>query len=154
MHAREVSSPGRRGTAPTDGVQEPAVPARTAPCEDGLVSDQWDDVDDPEERLEDLIESLDRPLGVDDRTTATEQREGDTLDESLRRETRTRDRDDLGDPKRFEALVDLDEPDDEPELIGEEAEQVDGSLLAEEAAVRVIDEAPGAADDPNDGYDE
>jgi len=118
------------------------------------MSDEWDAADDPEERLEDLIESLDRPLGMDDRTTASEQREGDTLDEELARETRTRERNDLGDPKRYEALTEEDQPDDEPELIGEETEQVDGSVPAEEAAMRVADEAPGGADDPNDGYDE
>jgi hypothetical protein len=114
----------------------------------------WDDADDPQDQLEDLMESLDRPLGIDDRTTATEQVEGDSLDEALAREARVRDSNDLGDPKRFEALIDEDEPDEEPELIGEEAPQVDGVQSAEEAAVRIRNDAPGGADDANDGYDE
>jgi hypothetical protein len=114
----------------------------------------WDDAEDPQERLEDMMESLDRPLGLDDRTTATEQLEGDSLDEALAREARVRDRNDLGDPKRFDALIEEDEPDEEPELLGEETPQVDGVLPAEEAAMRIRNDAPGGADDPNDGYDD
>ena len=46
-----------------------------------------------------------------------------------------------------------DEPDDEPELIGELGES-EGNLSPEEAAMHVRDRAPGATDHPDDYVDE
>jgi hypothetical protein len=110
-------------------------------------------VEDPEgfheEELEEDIAEMDRPLGADGRTAASEQR-GRTLDEALGQEQPERWRDP---PREDRVLLDRDEPDEEPQLLGEEADG-EGSMSAEEAAVHEVDDPPGAADDANDGYDE
>jgi hypothetical protein len=103
----------------------------------------------PEEELEEDIAAMDRPLGAEGRTTASEQH-GRTLDEALGQERPERSRDH---PREDGVLLERDEPDDEPQLLGEEAEG-EGSMSAEEAAVHEVDDPPGAADDANDGYDE
>lgn len=46
--------------------------------------------------------------------------------------------------------MDKDEPDDEPELVGATADQID--LSTEEAAVHVRPNAPGGSDAASDGY--
>lgn len=46
--------------------------------------------------------------------------------------------------------MDEDGPDDEPELVGTTANEID--LSTEEAAVRLRPNAPGGTDDPSDGY--
>jgi hypothetical protein len=109
----------------------------------------WDDADDQQEELEDLITHLDAPLGADGHTTAAEQLDGVTLDEALARERRETD---LGEPKTVEVLAELDGPDDEPELLGDEVTQVEGWVAPEEAAMREVTNAPGATDDASDGY--
>jgi hypothetical protein len=102
------------------------------------------------EELEEEIEQMDRPLGAEDHTTAEEGLEGDTLDERLAREVPDR-----GGrrPEEPTAIVEEDEPDDEPELVGElgEAEDI---MSPEEAAMHVRDRAPGATDHPDDYVDE
>jgi hypothetical protein len=110
----------------------------------------WPAADEQQEEIEDLITHLDEPLGVEGRTTAAEQREGITLDEALKRE-RAPDHD-LGEPKTVDMLIELDEPDDEPELVGDATEQVDSWVSPEEAAMREVEDAPGATDDASDGY--
>jgi hypothetical protein len=109
----------------------------------------WQDADDQQEEIEDLITHLDEPLGAEARTTVAEQREGVTLDEALERE---RPDVDLGEPKTVEVLSELDEPDREPELVGDSAEQVEGWVPPEEAAMREVEDPPGATADPSDGY--
>jgi len=99
---------------------------------------------DDEEELEDLIEGLDRPMGTEALgTTAAEQRRGPSLEERTR-ETRDR-REDGG-----ITLAEEDEPDDEPELVGEDAP--DEATAPEERAMHVREEAPGGTWDTDDGY--
>jgi hypothetical protein len=105
---------------------------------------------DEQEELEEEIEQMDRPLGAEDHTTAEEGLEGDTIDERLAREVPDR-----GGrrPEGATAIVEDDEPDDEPELVGElgEAEDI---VSPEEAAMHVRNRAPGATDHPDDYVDE
>jgi hypothetical protein len=105
---------------------------------------------DPLEELEEEIELMDRPLGADERTTATEGVEGDTLDERLAREVP-----DQGGRRPAEptTLAEDDAPDEEPELVGEPAE-ADGIVAPEEAAIHVRNMAPGATDHPDDYVEE
>jgi len=112
----------------------------------------WTDADDQQETLEDLITHLDEPMGADGHTTAAEQRRGESLEDALAREAPPNDDDELGGPKRFEVLSEVDAPDDEPQLLGGETAQVDGWLAAEEAAMQVVEDAPGATSDASDGY--
>jgi hypothetical protein len=101
--------------------------------------------DDVLEEMEEEIEEMDRPLGVDDHTTASEQREGDSLDERVAREVPDR-----GGrrPTESTTIAEEDAPDDEAELVGEGAE-VEGTA-PEEAAMHVRDRAPGVTDHPDD----
>jgi hypothetical protein len=101
--------------------------------------------DDAQEEMEEEIENMDRPLGAEDHTTASEQREGDTIDERLARELPDR-----GGrrPPESSTVAEEDIPDDESELIGEAAE-VEGTA-PEEAAMHVRDRAPGATDHADD----
>jgi len=106
--------------------------------------------DDPveDDDLESLIEHADRPFASESfGTTADEQRAGETLDERLseeRPEGRTWD-------EELE-IEDLDEPDDEPELIGRATVSRDPFGAPEEAAMSVRDDAPGGVDNPEDEY--
>jgi len=102
------------------------------------------------EELEEEIEQMDRPLGAEDHTTAEEGLEGDSLDERLAREVPDRGGRRPEDPA---AIVEEDEPDDEPELIGELGES-EGIVSPEEAAMHVRDRAPGATDHPDDYVEE
>jgi hypothetical protein len=104
---------------------------------------------DPLEELEEEIEQMDRPVGVDERTTATETTEGDTMDERLARETA-----DQGGrrPEASTTIAEDDATDEESELIGEAADV--GGTAPEEAAMHVRDRAPGATDHPDDYVDE
>jgi hypothetical protein len=104
--------------------------------------------DDVMEEMEEEIEDMDRPLGAEDHTTAAEQRAGDTIDERLARE-------------RGSSATDLpvgasvwseDEVDDEPQLVGEEADAGDRPS-PEESAIHVRDDAPGVTDHPDDYVD-
>jgi hypothetical protein len=101
--------------------------------------------DDMSEEMEEEIEEMDRPVGVDDHTTASEQREGDSLDERVAREVPDR-----GGrrPTESTTIAEEDAPDDEAELVGEGAE-VEGTA-PEEAAMHVRDRAPGVTDHPDD----
>jgi hypothetical protein len=100
--------------------------------------------------IEEEIEDMDRPQGVEERTTASESVEGDTMDERLAREVPDRGQR-LGRPGV--TLSEDDEPDTEPELVGEGAEP-DGRLSPEEAAMHVTPGAAGATDHPDDYVDE
>jgi hypothetical protein len=106
--------------------------------------------EDPLEELEEEIEQLERPLGVDERTTAEETLEGDTLDERLAREVP-----DQGGrrPEDATTISEDDETDIEPELIGDAA-AVEGIAAPEEAAMHVRDRAPGLTDHPDDYVEE
>jgi hypothetical protein len=101
--------------------------------------------DDVLEEMEEEIEERDRPLGVEDHTTASEQREGDSLDERVAREVPDR-----GGrrPPEPTTIAEEDAPDDEAELVGEGVE-VEGTA-PEESAVHVRDRAPGVTDHPDD----
>lgn len=55
--------------------------------------------------------------------------------------------------ERSGRLSEEDRPDDEPEMVGELVDE-DEDLSAEEAAVRVRRNAPGATSDASDGYDD
>jgi hypothetical protein len=93
----------------------------------------------------------DRPAGVDEETTAREQRRGRTLDERLADERPEGDA--APGPGGAGSLVDRDRPDVEPELVGELSERPDDAEpAAEEAAMSVRREAPGGTDDESDGY--
>jgi len=76
-------------------------------------------------------------------TTAEEQRRGPSLEERTRQAGGRRD-------DRGVTLEEEDRPDDEPELVGDEAP--DDPTSPEEQAVHVRDEAPGGTWDDDDGY--
>ncbi len=101
--------------------------------------------DDVAEEMEEQIEDMDRPLGVEDHTTASEQREGDTLDERLARETGSS-ATDLPVGASVWSEPDVDE---EPQLVGDKADAGDRPS-AEESAMQVRDDAPGVTDHPDD----
>lgn len=101
--------------------------------------------DDVAEEMEEQIEDMDRPLGVEDHTTASEQREGDTLDERLARETGSS-ATDLPVGASVWSEPDVDE---EPQLVGDKADAGDRPS-AEESAMHVRDDAPGVTDHPDD----
>jgi hypothetical protein len=102
--------------------------------------------DDVLEEMEEEIELMERPVGVDQRTTATEGLEGDTLDERLAREVPDRGGRRTPEPS---TIAEEDAPDDEPELVGDEAEAGDRPS-PEESAMRVRDDAPGVTDHDDD----
>ena len=110
----------------------------------------------------------------DEAVTAEEQLRGRSLDARLAEETRRGDDESEGQPAE---LVDRDTPDTEPELVsdlatpadravaesaedtagfgadtGSSAEIEEDTPAAEELAVTVRDEAPGATSDETDGY--
>ena len=102
---------------------------------------------DPLEELEIAIEDLERPLGSDERTTAAEGLEGETLDERLSREVP-----DQGIGRRRPDLPTIsaeDTPDDEPELVGD-AVDAGSRPSPEEAAMRIRTDAPGLTDHEDD----
>jgi hypothetical protein len=110
------------------------------------------DVDeDPGEALEDMISNMDRYEGADDDTTASEQRDGDTIDDRTRREQPQR--------VRRNTSVDLvdgdgdDGIDREKDLVAE-TDPVEGPLAPELAAMHVRDDAPGVVDHPDDYVNE
>jgi hypothetical protein len=106
-----------------------------------------DDDADAGEAMEDLISDMDRPLGAEDHTTAEEQGDGDTIDDRTRREqpqrVRRRDRVELTDEADGEGV------DAEAEMVGSQADQF-GPESPEQAAMHVVDEAPGGVDHPDD----
>lgn len=97
---------------------------------------------------EGFIPPGDTPWAADHDVTATALREGGTLDERLALEEPER-----ATPPGPEGIdiVDEDRPDDEPDLVGTAADPSAGAS-AEEAAMRVVDDAPGATDDEDDDY--
>ncbi|MBA3691787.1 MAG: hypothetical protein H0W82_10320 [Actinobacteria bacterium] len=101
--------------------------------------------DDVAEEMEEQIEDMDRPLGAEDHTTASEQREGDTIDERLARETGSS-ATDLPVGASVWSEPDIDE---EPQLVGDKADAGD-RRSAEESAMHVRDDAPGVTDHPDD----
>jgi hypothetical protein len=106
---------------------------------------------DPLEELEIEIEDLDRPLGAEERTTASEGLEGDTMDERLAREMP-----DQGvgrRPSEPSTISEEDAPDREPELIGQAADAGDRAS-PEEAAMQIREGAPGVTDHPDDYVEE
>ena len=106
-----------------------------------------DDDEDAGEAMQDYISDMDRPMGVDDHTTAAEQRAGDTIDRRTRREQPQRERPDTSVDLVDDA--DGDGNDDEGTMMGE-AEEPDGFESPEQAAVHVVDDAPGWVDHPDD----
>ena len=102
---------------------------------------------DPLEELEIAIEDLERPLGSDERTTAAEGLEGETLDERLSREVP-----DQGIGRRptdLSTISEEDAPDDEPELVGD-AVDAGSRPSPEEAAMRIRTDGPGLTDHGDD----
>jgi len=101
---------------------------------------------------EGLIPPGDSPWVADhDDLTATAQREGSTLDERLSLEEPDRPSAPAADLGPGLDIVDEDRPDHEPDLVGTAAAEIDGAP-AEELAMHVVDEAPGATDDEDTGY--
>ena len=107
--------------------------------------------EDPGQALEDYISGLDRPLGVDDAVTLDEQAHGDTIDEFNRREERS--------SRRAVSSVDLiddsdaDGYDGTGEMVGDIEPGEEGPTAPEQAAMHIVDEAPGAVDHPDDYVD-
>ena len=95
----------------------------------------WSEADQPGDALEQEMSDMDAPYELDAPTTASEQRRGHTLEEALAAELPDR-------PERErtvdEVLFERDEPDHEPELLGEEAPAED-PLAPEEAAMHEED---------------
>jgi hypothetical protein len=124
---------------PTGSLEAEGIPEVEGPVPGQPATDDGD---------EGFIPPGDTPWAVDhDDVTATEQREGSTLDERLALEEPD------GPPRAAERgldVVDDDLVDDEPELVGSATDPIDGAP-AEELAMHVTDDAPGATDD-DDGY--
>ena len=96
--------------------------------------------------LEDWMSERDREVSEEHDTTAAGQRRGATLDERLAEEVSR----DPATVRYAPQLGEVDEPDDEPELLGTDLRGTDEMRSAEEAAMRVVDEPPGATDHPDD----
>jgi hypothetical protein len=98
-----------------------------------------------------MVIPRDRAAAAEDHgTTAEEQREGEPLEGRLAEEEPNR-----GSATHREQAGRLaeDDPagrDSEKDLVGDEAEDDTEGLTAEEAAVRVVDSAPGATNHPDD----
>lgn len=108
--------------------------------------------DDPGQALEDYISGMDRPLGADDAVTADEQHAGDTIDRFNRREQPTVPR-----PDTSVDLVDDgdgDGVDDVAEMVGDAGDPGLGPEAPEQAAVHIVEEAPGGVDHPDDYVDD
>jgi hypothetical protein len=103
--------------------------------------------DDAGEALEDMISDMDGYEGADEDTTASEQREGDTIDDRNRREQPQRVRPDTS-VDVADAGAD-DGVDREKDLIGDAAGS-DGPVAPEQAAMHVVDDPPGLVDHPDD----
>jgi hypothetical protein len=126
---------------------EPGIPATTELTEGQWLSGTADEADVP---------MPDFPQGVDQwGTTAREEELGESLDQRVAREVPDGLRPE--DPYLSQPLL---EPgsDDDVDTLDEEADLVAdlgggmGSLSAEEAAMRVVDEPPGASYAPDPGY--
>jgi hypothetical protein len=107
---------------------------------------------DPGQALEDYISGMDRPLGADDAVTADEQHSGDTIDRFNRREQPTVPR-----PDTSVDLVDDgdgDGVDDVAEMVGDAGDPGLGPEAPEQAAVHIVDQAPGGVDHPDDYVDD
>jgi hypothetical protein len=97
-----------------------------------------------------IVAPGDRPWAAEDHdVTAEGQREGSTLDERLSLEEPDRMRP-SEDAEAIE-LVDEDRTDDEPAMVGDLAGTA-GDVPAEELAMHVTEDPPGATDDDDDGY--
>ena len=99
------------------------------------------------------------PASLDFGTTLSEQREGESLDRRVSRELSDVDaelEDPEEDPDALEAiLVEDDEgtrPDTDADLAASAVDAGTSGTSAEEAAVQIDDEAPGATDDADPGY--
>ena len=103
--------------------------------------------DDAGEAMEDMISDMDGYQGVDEDTTASEQRDGDTIDDRTRREQPQ--------PVRRDTSVDLVDGDDddgvdrEGELVAD-IDSTQSHVAPELAAMHVRDDAPGVVDHPDD----
>ena len=107
-----------------------------------------DPAQDPGDELEALIERADRPFGSESfGTTASEQREGESLDDRLAEE-----RSDKPPVETELAIEDADAPDDEPEMVAEASMEHDPYVAPEEAAMTLRDAAPGGVDHLGDEY--
>lgn len=126
---------------PTGSLEAEGIPEIQGPASGQELGDDGD---------EGFVPPGDAPWAADrDDVTASAQREGSTLDERLALEEPD------GPPRagveRGLDVVDEDRPDDEAELVGSGADALEGAP-AEELAMHVTDEAPGATDDDDDGY--
>ena len=102
--------------------------------------DPWDE--DGDDELEAEIMRADRPFGADRRgTTASEESEGETIDEELEQERPER-------PPTGEAvgLEDDGVIDEEGQLVSDGSVEEDEFASPEEAALTIRDEVPGATD--------
>jgi hypothetical protein len=103
---------------------------------------------DAEDDLETMIEEMDRPMGSDlTGTTAEEQLRDPSLEERIAREGSRR----VDRAEGIELAEDAAE-DDEPELIGDEAENGDEVVAPEERAMRETRDAPGGTWHDGDDY--
>lgn len=113
-----------------------------------------DDDVDAGETMEELISDMDRPMGSQDHTTAEEQREGDSIEERTRREQPDWESAEEQPGERLDVTEDVatDAFDEEPQLVGDAADAL-GPQAPEQAAMHVVEEAPGATDHPDDYVD-
>ena len=102
--------------------------------------------EDPGEELEAMIEQADRPFASESfGTTAEEQEEGESLDQRLAEEQRSKA------PLDVQlAIEDYDAPDEEKQLVGLASYEHDPFVAPEEAAMSVRDTAAGATDHPEE----
>jgi hypothetical protein len=104
---------------------------------------------DEEDLLSEQLSDFDEPKHLQQRITASELEELRSIDDELREEVPDR-------PARSSGgdgvLAEYDEPDDEPELVGDELPATGEQLGPEERAMRTTLEPPGVTSDDDDGY--
>ncbi|HEX8770693.1 MAG TPA: hypothetical protein VF711_07995 [Acidimicrobiales bacterium] len=126
---------------------EPGVPATSELTEGQWLSGTADEADMP---------MLDYPQGVDQwGTTAREEELGESLTQRVKREVPDRlaaEQPYLSQPLVEPGADDVDTLDEEPDLVADLDASASGSLSPEEAAMRVVDELPGASYAPDPGY--
>ena len=107
------------------------------------------DGDDAQQDFEDRMLDRDKAVSEEHDLTTEALRRGSGLDERLREERGARDNKDEVDSVPAE----LDETDEEPDMVADPSllGSEDGPFIpAEEAALHVVEDAPGATDHPDD----
>jgi len=107
--------------------------------------------DDAQQEFEDLMLDRDKAISEEHDTTTEALRQGSGLDERLKEERGAG----STDPERL-VPTELDQVDDEPDMVADPSMLGDENgpfVPGEEAAMHVVEDAPGATDHPDDMAD-